>query len=421
MASLVATFALVFSAGQLVNDKMRLVNAADAAAYSAAAWEARSLNYQSYLNRAIVANEVALAQLVSLRSWSRHIASTTTNTSRVAQFIPPLAGPMRALAQGWRAVDTSVQATLPPLEAALSSWNVAVLANAQSLAHQQAAIVAADLVSDVAQANEPRAQVTNATRLLQVRNASAWQNRFTDRYRRGSGDLRRITTLLMDSRDGFTRSRRTDLPVVMPLVQVPKRGGTDLLGEYSWRGVDSMSVHINLLLGSVEIPVGWGAAEQQRVAVAQRGQHGGSLSRNPAASRLALRALRPARGYQGVPEVRDVVTPSRRDERTLRYAVALRLPQDRIATADRLLMPQGLQAPDGSAHSLVPSLADGALHALAAAEVFHQRPDARRDGRREYASLFNPYWQVRLVDVSAAERTLTAADRGLSVDPYATP
>jgi hypothetical protein len=155
--------------------------------------------------------------------------------------------------------------------------------------------------------------------------------------------------------------------------------------------------------------------------VTQRGQHGGSLSRNPSASRLALRALRPARGYQGVPEIRDVVTPSRRDERTLRYAVALRLPQARIATADRLLMPQGLRAPDGSSHSLVPSLSDGALHALAAAEVFHLRPEARNDGRREYPSLFNPYWQVRLVDVSATERTLTAADRGLTVDPFATP
>jgi len=56
VASLVTAFAVSFGAGQLVNDKMRLVNAADAAAYSAAQWEARSLNFQSYLNRAIVAN-----------------------------------------------------------------------------------------------------------------------------------------------------------------------------------------------------------------------------------------------------------------------------------------------------------------------------------------------------------------------------
>jgi hypothetical protein len=419
MASMIACFAVAFSAGQLVNDKMRLVNAADAAAYSAAVWEARSLNFQSYLNRAIVANEVAIAQLVSLRSWSAYVATASRNAARVAQFIPPLAAPMRALAQGWRSVDSSLQSTLPGLEAGLSTWNVAVLTNAQALAHQQAAITAADLVSEVARRNEPRAELTNATRLLQVRNGAQWQNRFTDRYRRGGGDLRRFTTLLMDSRDGFTRSRRADLPVSLPLIDIKRRGGTDLIAESTWRGVDTLSAHIDLVFSSVEIPIGWGAAEQRRVPVTQRGQHGGSLTSNPAASRLALRAQRPASNYRGVPEIRDVITPSRRDERTLRYAVALRMPATSIATADRLLMPAGIRSADGERHSTAPDLAGGAIHALGAAEVYFQRPEGRRDGRREYPSLFNPYWHARLVDVSRQERVLTASFRGLNIDPYA--
>jgi hypothetical protein len=418
VASMLACFAAVFSAGQLVNDKMRLVNAADAAAYSAATWEARSLNFQSYMNRAIVANEVALAQLVSLRSWSRYVASATSNSARVAQFIPYLAGPTRALAQGWRAMDTTLQSTLPGMEALLSAWNVDVLANAQSVAHQQAAIVAADLVSEVARRNEPRAQVTSATRLLEARNGAKWQNQFTDRYRRGGGDLRRFSTLLMDSRDGFTRSRRAQLPLAPGLFAVARRGGTDLIAENSWRGVDTLSAHLNLVLTSVEIPIGWGAAEQQRVAVAQRGQHGGSLSRNPAASRRATSALRPARAYRGLPEIRDIITPSRRDDRTLRYAVALSLPSSSMQTADRLLMPGGIRAPDGSVHALAPDLAGNALHALGAAEVYFKRPQPRSDGRREYPSLFNPYWHVRLVDSSGQERSLTAPMRGLSIDPF---
>jgi hypothetical protein len=416
-ASLLAAFAVVFSTGQLVNDKMRLVNAADAAAYSAAQWEARSLNFQAYLNRAIVANEVAIAQLVSLRSWSQYMRSTTGNGARVAQWIPPLTGPVRALARGWQAVDVSLQATAQVLEAGLSTWNVEVLSNAEAVAHQQAAIAAAELVLDVARANEPRAEVTQATRLLQVRNASSWQN-FTDRYRRGGGDLRRFVDLLMDSRDDFTRSRGWSL-ALPPVVKVAKRGGTDLLGENTWRGVDTLSVHVDLLLDTVEIPLGWGAAEQRRRTVSQRGEHGGSLRTNSSASRRALRALRPATRYKGVPEIRDVVTPQRRDERTLRYAVALRLPQERVATADRLLMHEGLVSPDGTRHSLLPVMPDNSLQALAAAEIYFQRPAARRDGRREYASLFNPYWQVRLVDVSSSEKLLTAPLRGLSTDPYA--
>src|SRR6478752_6928759 len=170
MASLVTAFAVSFGAGQLVNDKMRLVNAADAAAYSAAQWEARSLNFQSYLNRAIVANEVAIAQLVSLRSWSSYVATLTRNGATVARWIPPLAGPVQALERGWNAVDSSLQAIAPGLEGSLSAWNVDVLANAESLAHQQALITAADLVGEVARANEPRAHVNEATRLLQALN-----------------------------------------------------------------------------------------------------------------------------------------------------------------------------------------------------------------------------------------------------------
>ncbi len=194
-----------------------------------------------------------------------------------------------------------MQRALPVLESALSLWNTRALVTAQAVAHQQALLAAADLVQKVSVANEPRAEVATATRLLQTQNGEIWQHRFTARYQRGGGDLRRFTRLLMDSRDGFTRSRRSDLPISLPLMSMPRRGGTDLLGEYSWRGVDTLSLHLNLLLRHVETPLGWGAAEQRRQSVTQRGEHGGSLSRNARASRLALRDSRVSDRYQGVP------------------------------------------------------------------------------------------------------------------------
>ena len=213
---------MVFSTGQLVTDKMRLLNAADAAAYSAAQWEARSLNYQAYLNRAIVANEVAIAQLVSLRSWSAYLARTTRNVSRVASVLPPLAASMRALERGWTAVDHGVQSAASPLEVALSIWNVDVLSSAQSAAHVQAPLVAAELVAQVVSANDPRFEVSAATRLLQARNGNEWTNRFTTRSRRGGGDLDRFRDLLMTSRDGFTQRRSRDfLPAGSPIQLSP--------------------------------------------------------------------------------------------------------------------------------------------------------------------------------------------------------
>ncbi len=59
----------VFNTGQLVKNKTKLVNTADAAAYSAGLITARTMNAASYVNRAMVANSIAIAQIVSLQSW----------------------------------------------------------------------------------------------------------------------------------------------------------------------------------------------------------------------------------------------------------------------------------------------------------------------------------------------------------------
>ena len=310
-ACLTGAFILVFNVGQVVNDKIKLTNAADAAAYSAALWEARSLNFQAYLNRAMVANEVATAQLVSLRSWSQYVGRLTSNADQVTRYIPPLAAPMRALAQGWGRINDGVQRTLPAMESALSQWNTRALATAQSVAHQQALLAAADLVQQVSVANEPSAQVSDATRLLQVRNGEIWQHRFTARYQRGGGDLRRFTRLLADSRDGFTRSRSNDLPISLPVLSMPRRGGTDLLGETA--GARWIPCRCIWICCSAMSRPRWAGALPSNAAgaVAQRGDHGGSLRRNPRASTLALRGIRPVERYQGVPEIRDVINPAR--------------------------------------------------------------------------------------------------------------
>lgn len=417
LAGMLGGFVLLFNSGQVVNDKMRLTNAADAAAFSAALWQARSLNYQAYLNRAIVANEVAIAQLVSLRSWSRYVDTVTTNIDRVARYVPYLGAPMRALERGWDAVDRVLATALPPLEQGLSVWNADVLANAQVVAHQQAPLAAADIIGQVLEAGEPRAKLADATRVLQLRNAQVWQQGFTQRYGRGD-DLRRYTRLLADSRDGFTRRRSRNL-FDFGIISMPRRGGTDLVGEYAWRGVDTLSLHYDFFFDHDEIPLGWGAAENRRQPVWGRGEHGGSLQRNPSASRRATRALRPAQGYRGIAQFRDVANPRSTGPRSLVYSVAATLPGESVGTLDRLLMPGGLVALDQSLHPVAPHLAGGSLHAIASAEVYFQRPAARADRREEHPSLFNPYWQARLVPVSTLERQLTAPSRGLSIDPFA--
>ena len=411
-AALVITWLLVFNVGQLVNTKLKLNVAADAAAYSAAVWEARSLNYEAYLNRGIVANEVAIAQLVSLRSWSGYLDRLLTNTSTVSQVIPPLGRVVAALSTSWRGVDRGLQSGLPPLEVALSHWNNDALSHAQALAHQQAPIAAAELAEDVARLTVPEARVATLTRPFQAANGAAWQ-RYSQIERHGSGELREFIDVLAASRDGFAANRAFDAVPANPLLTAPKRGGTEIIGEYAWRGADTFALHANLLLSNVETPLGWGAAESRRHAQRQQGDHGDSRRVNPRTTRLALAAANVRDGYLGVPEVRDLRGAPTTDEARLGYVTVLELPGAAVDTADRLLGVDAIEDASGVRHSLASGLHDGRMFALGAAELYFERPEARRDGREEKPSLFSPYWQARLAARPVGGlRVLTAAGGG---------
>jgi len=62
---------VLFNSGQLTRQKMEVQNAADAAAYSAALLSARYMNYVAYTNRAMIANEVAIGQFSAFNSWGQ--------------------------------------------------------------------------------------------------------------------------------------------------------------------------------------------------------------------------------------------------------------------------------------------------------------------------------------------------------------
>ena len=81
---------IVYNTGVVATDKMRLANGADAAAYSGALWQARALNYQAYANRAMVANQVAIGQAVSIQSWMTYAAVTSENLATALRPVPVL-------------------------------------------------------------------------------------------------------------------------------------------------------------------------------------------------------------------------------------------------------------------------------------------------------------------------------------------
>lgn len=76
---------LLFNSGLLANTKTQLQNAADAGAYSGAVLLARDHNFSAYANRAMVANQVAVAQLVSMKSYLEDAASTRSRMNNRTQ------------------------------------------------------------------------------------------------------------------------------------------------------------------------------------------------------------------------------------------------------------------------------------------------------------------------------------------------
>lgn len=148
---LVVMLALVtmYSMGQLTTAKMKLQNTADAAAYSAALAQARDYNFSAYTNRAMVANQVVIAQLVGLTSWARNYNDTfQTLTPQVEWMAQGIVGrfmwslPIRGLRPAARTFNRVMDAAAPILVKGLY-FLIDGLGYAQSVYHYGTAMTVA--------------------------------------------------------------------------------------------------------------------------------------------------------------------------------------------------------------------------------------------------------------------------------------
>jgi hypothetical protein len=75
-----------FATAQVTASKARMVHGLDAASYSGALVQARTLNFLAYLNRARLGHQLAMAHLLTLGSWA-HFGGM--QAQRLAQGNPP--------------------------------------------------------------------------------------------------------------------------------------------------------------------------------------------------------------------------------------------------------------------------------------------------------------------------------------------
>ncbi len=159
---------MTFNVGQLSYHRIKLQNTADAAAYSAAVTQARDLNFTAYMNRGVIANQVAVAQLVSLTGWVRNF--NDTYNGEFATISETLAGlstvsamwttPFNVLKSVSSGVKSALDAVAGPAVKALD-FLIDALGAASKIYHYAMVVsIPTQTVPEVIKANEPDASVS---------------------------------------------------------------------------------------------------------------------------------------------------------------------------------------------------------------------------------------------------------------------
>lgn len=439
-----AALFFLFHTGQAVQHKTQLVNAADAVALSAGHLQARALNVAALHNRALLANEVVIAQMVGVASWSGYAG---THAEQVPVVHPECQDPDPAGA-GTGALFKYGPAYALMCYLTVQAGGMAWASGASTLS-QRAALWAADaerykLAIQQAQAqlfapaawNEARSTLmhtvarANLPRQPHLR-VDAIEDHGTHRHWQGhthwrAGDAREpLATLARQAvaEDAFSRSRRWTARALLPTPEcypaldfdryneVRRRGSTELIGLDEWRAADTESFHSwrlhkgkNLLptCRPDESPTGWGSQAAQRPGASTPSpgpDFAGSATDNPVAHGMA--STQTWAFYTGIPVYRSLSDAALADADS-------RLPLTvRVALSPPVLpMPATDSASRLNAYPV--QWAQNEMAALSSVEVFFERPfdhphnlwGLRQGSPQERPSLFNPFWHARLVPVA---------------------
>jgi Putative Flp pilus-assembly TadE/G-like len=453
IAACCCAFALVYNVGQVANEKEKTTNAADAAALSGSLVEARMLNFEAYTNRAMVANEVTVAQLVSLDSWLRYDNEMLYWIAFYTQPIPYLDDLTQSASDASQGATDAFDSAMPVLLKIPEAANLALHSarEAVNLAGMMAPTAVAEQIASENQStfagqSYDAVLVPNFVPTIAQLNKDTWQA-FTADY---SDDQRtNAKDVMLNSRDVFTAQRKegelidllndalqlVGLGVVYPNF-VKTSGSTTLKDFDHWEGQDSLDMSMtapSFCLGFipcgestnfVKTPIGYGRSDAESnddqgdnlcdyqpstYNCTQAWQNGGSPVSWNGTTGDGIPNLRDL--AQGLSKTDPCSTNNGSDSPSLRFVAAVQKDGTATATTQRYpLNTVDVSGPQGSP-KMTDNLQNGdKVTSIAEACTFFLRPDlnkqhdptqgslARQDGVHEYASLYNPYWQARLTN-----------------------
>lgn len=441
---------VLYNTGQVATDKLKLANAADAAAYSGSLWQARSMNFQAYTNRAMVANQVSMAQAVTLQSWTSYGAVAGENISTVLRPIPIL----NVVAQGVASGLASVEKIVSPISVALLKVVDVVnhgLSVAQEAMFVSTFLATPDVVRAVVSESDSRFTVNTAYSGIGLsNNLNEWKDfttRFTDE------DLEAMQSragMINESRDDFTRERNWKFFKNFWFYSTPllrhrlyREGKTKLIfvenegeAQWEWKAKDTLSLHNRLWrwrgAKRYEIPIGWAEAfansessnstiEPDACSSAREFQQSSQCARflgmNRRAEYLADTGVRSPvapqqtrvamSGFNGLQAFRVLSKQTLANELPrIQLKIEVSMSAEDIVSADTSGLGDTFQSPVAALGGVVSS--------ISTAEVFYQKPDSSDATTLESATAYSPYWGAKLSPVSVSDRLLASSFRDFS-------
>ena len=421
---------VLFNSGQMTSEKSRLANTADAAVYSGLVWQARALNFQAYTNRAMVANQVSIAQFVSLNSWTKYGHQTTDNINNTLGWFPPFRPFTQAAESVMNAVDMVVNVVATVAVPVIDGVNM-VLSETQRAVYISTFAITPTLVRDVVKANDGHYDVGSVYGIASLGlNALDW-NSFAKRYDDEQG-LKRKADLITRSRDKFTQKRNWSLGTlwVAPTskFKLKKEGATHLVydgDKWAWKGKDTLSLHWKNYRCSWkgckwkrrEVPIGWGAAYASENIGCGNSCPAWVYSNRRAQSLADRWDPEEIAGYNGVRAYYDLtdLSANNKDPR-LQLRVEVQVSEGQVKTSTKIAglgsssAPTNATTKNGVGEGMYwtgDETAANKMASLSSGEIYFERPSELRVGgqvKKEYGNLYNPYWQVRLIDTSSEQR-----------------
>jgi len=364
---------LMYNTGQTTSEKTRLVNAADAAAYSGAVFVARNLNFLAYTNRAMIANHVAIGHFVSYVSWIRYVKDSITTLNNYTRFVPYI-GPAIAYAKRvmvWvekgtnkvapfvvkgadylnkfiHAAQIKSQFTMNGVMSVSNLLNVKIMDKVAKSYHP---LIRVNYKNDV---NTTGGKIAAAQVITDIAKTLQYVKRYTTKNDKG-----RLKTMVTNSYDVSQQwiNGNRGWGVNLGLWKLDKYGSTKhtmTKNKTDWKADDRLVYR-------------WWTVK-------------GWKSSTVASGKASAREF--DKSYKGVTGYYDLRKPNKNSDQVLNISALATMPISTTKFMQLMGMKPGVQR----------------LAALSRAEIFHERPEKgfAKLNNGEYSNLYNPFWQVRL-------------------------